>query len=78
MVVKNTATFFLGMLTANGNFVKIQNTSQPVGESRENMDVEKMQLQKSSGDAVSLSRDSLETNGENWEPNHFMKLARYK
>lgn len=65
MVVKNTATFFLGMLTANGNFVKIQNTSQPVGESRENMDVEKMQLQKSSGDAVSLSRDSLETNGEN-------------
>ncbi|XP_053830721.1 centrosomal protein of 162 kDa isoform X2 [Vidua macroura] len=51
-----------GMLEANGNFVKMQNTSQPVGESHENMDVEKMQLQKSSGDAVSLSRDSLETN----------------
>ncbi|NXM48545.1 CE162 protein, partial [Gymnorhina tibicen] len=50
------------MLAANGNFVKIQNTSQPVGESHENMDVEKMQLQKSNGDAVSLSRDSLETN----------------
>ncbi|NXK58857.1 CE162 protein, partial [Sylvietta virens] len=31
-------------------------------ESHENMDVEKMQLQKSNGDAVSLSRDSLETN----------------
>ncbi|NXB10723.1 CE162 protein, partial [Cnemophilus loriae] len=51
-----------GMLEANGTFVKIQNTSQPVGESHENMDVEKMQLQKSNGDAVSLSRDSLETN----------------
>ncbi|NXJ29021.1 CE162 protein, partial [Dicrurus megarhynchus] len=51
-----------GMLAANGNFVKIQNTSQPVGESHENMDVEKMQLQRSNGDAVSLSRDSLETN----------------
>ncbi|NWW23436.1 CE162 protein, partial [Falcunculus frontatus] len=51
-----------GMLAANGNFVKMQNTSQPVGQSRENMDVEKMQLQKSNGDAVSLSRDSLETN----------------
>ncbi|NWH86212.1 CE162 protein, partial [Aegithalos caudatus] len=51
-----------GMLEGNGNFVKMQNTSQPVGESHENMDVEKMQLQKSNGDAVSLSRDSLETN----------------
>ncbi|NWS86181.1 CE162 protein, partial [Toxostoma redivivum] len=51
-----------GILEANGNFVKMQNTSQPVGESHENMDVEKMQLQKSHGDAVSLSRDSLETN----------------
>ncbi|NXB31831.1 CE162 protein, partial [Eulacestoma nigropectus] len=51
-----------GILATNGNFVKIQNTSQPVGESYENMDVEKMQLQKSNGDAVSLSRDSLETN----------------
>ncbi|NXE32460.1 CE162 protein, partial [Ptilorrhoa leucosticta] len=51
-----------GMPEANGNFVKVQNTSQPVGESNENMDVEKMQLQKSNGDAVSLSRDSLEIN----------------
>ncbi|XP_056342731.1 centrosomal protein of 162 kDa isoform X4 [Oenanthe melanoleuca] len=51
-----------GILEANGNFVKMQNTSQPVGESHENMDVEKMQLQKSNGDAVALSRDSLETN----------------
>ncbi|NWV19514.1 CE162 protein, partial [Origma solitaria] len=51
-----------GMLGASGNFVKIQNTSQPVGESHENMDVENMQLQKNNGDAVSLSRDSLETN----------------
>ncbi|NXC62270.1 CE162 protein, partial [Aleadryas rufinucha] len=51
-----------GMLAASGNFVKMQNTSQPVGESHENTDVEKKQLQKSNGDAVSLSRDSLETN----------------
>ncbi|NXA92315.1 CE162 protein, partial [Melanocharis versteri] len=51
-----------GMLEANGNFVKIQNTSEPMGESNENMDVEKMQLQKSNGGALSLSRDSLETN----------------
>ncbi|XP_054135171.1 centrosomal protein of 162 kDa isoform X2 [Melozone crissalis] len=51
-----------GMLEANGNFLKVQNTSQPVGEGHENMDVEKMQLEKSNEDAVSLSRDSLETN----------------
>ncbi|XP_077031007.1 centrosomal protein of 162 kDa isoform X2 [Agelaius phoeniceus] len=51
-----------GMLETNGNFLKVQNTSQPVGEGHENMDVEKMQLEKSNGDAVSLSRDSLETN----------------
>ncbi|NXC79787.1 CE162 protein, partial [Cercotrichas coryphoeus] len=51
-----------GILEANGNFVKMQKTSQPVGESHENMEVEKMQLQKSNGDAVVLSRDSLETN----------------
>ncbi|XP_074718080.1 centrosomal protein of 162 kDa isoform X2 [Strix uralensis] len=51
-----------GTLGANGSFVKIQNTSQPMGENYENMHVEKMQLQKSNGVAVSLSRDSLETN----------------
>ncbi|NXO51438.1 CE162 protein, partial [Aramus guarauna] len=51
-----------GMLGANGSFVKIQNASQPIGESSENMHVEKMQLQKSNGVAVSLSKDSLETN----------------
>ncbi|XP_032909829.1 centrosomal protein of 162 kDa isoform X2 [Catharus ustulatus] len=50
------------ILEANENFVKIQNTSLPMGESHENMDVEKLQLQKSNGDAVALSRDSLETN----------------
>uniref|UniRef100_A0A663NET5 Centrosomal protein of 162 kDa n=1 Tax=Athene cunicularia TaxID=194338 RepID=A0A663NET5_ATHCN len=62
MIVKNITTFFLEMLGANGSFVKIQNTSQPMGENDENMHVEKMQLQKSNGVAVSLSRDSLETN----------------
>ncbi|CAN8204544.1 unnamed protein product [Coccothraustes coccothraustes] len=51
-----------GMLETNGNFVKMQNTSQPVGESHEKMDVDKMELEKSNGDAASLSRDSLETN----------------
>ncbi|NXU35859.1 CE162 protein, partial [Drymodes brunneopygia] len=50
-----------GMLEANGNFIKIQNTSQPVGESHENTNVEEIQLQKSNGDVVSFSRDSLET-----------------
>ncbi|XP_072711494.1 centrosomal protein of 162 kDa [Ciconia boyciana] len=51
-----------GMLGTNGSFVKIQNTSQRMGETDENTHVEKMQLQKSNGVAVSLSRDSLETN----------------
>ncbi|NXL27241.1 CE162 protein, partial [Glaucidium brasilianum] len=51
-----------GMLGANGSFVKIQNPSRPVGENDDNMHVEKMQLQKSNGVDVSLSRDSLETN----------------
>ncbi|NXL50727.1 CE162 protein, partial [Podilymbus podiceps] len=51
-----------GMIGVNGSFVKIQNTSQPMGESYDSMHVEKMQLQKSNGAAVSLSRDSLETN----------------
>ncbi|NXI50819.1 CE162 protein, partial [Chloroceryle aenea] len=51
-----------GMLGANRSFVKIQNTSHPMGESSENMHAEKMQLQKSNGVAVSLSGDSLETN----------------
>ncbi|XP_010290261.1 PREDICTED: centrosomal protein of 162 kDa [Phaethon lepturus] len=51
-----------GMLGANGSCVKLQNTSQPMGESDENKHAEKIQLQKSNGVAVSLSRDSLETN----------------
>ncbi|NXJ96023.1 CE162 protein, partial [Corythaixoides concolor] len=52
----------VGMLGANGSFVKIQNTSQPTGERCGNMHVEKVQHQNSNGVAVSLSRDSLETN----------------
>ncbi|XP_035759837.1 centrosomal protein of 162 kDa isoform X2 [Egretta garzetta] len=51
-----------GMLGANGSFVKVQNTLQPMGETDENMHVEKMQLKKSNDIAISLSRDSLETN----------------
>ncbi|NXL64475.1 CE162 protein, partial [Chordeiles acutipennis] len=51
-----------GMLGASGSFVKTQNTSQPVGDTDENMHVEKVQLQTSNGVAASLSRDSLETN----------------
>lgn len=65
MIVKNIATFFLGMLGASGSFVKMQKTSQPVGESYDNMHVEKVQLQKGNGDALSFRGDSLETNGEN-------------
>ncbi|NXL94924.1 CE162 protein, partial [Alectura lathami] len=51
-----------GILGASGSIVKIQNTLQLMGEAEENMHPEKMQLQKSDGLAVSLSRDSLETN----------------
>ncbi|NXN19808.1 CE162 protein, partial [Indicator maculatus] len=51
-----------GMLGANRSFVKVQNTSQPMGENDDNMHVEKMWLQKSNEGDVSLSRDSLETN----------------
>ncbi|XP_061316338.1 centrosomal protein of 162 kDa [Pezoporus flaviventris] len=51
-----------GMLGTSRNFVKIQNTSQTKGESYENMHVEKMQLEKSNGVAVSVSRVSLEAN----------------
>ncbi|NXP56355.1 CE162 protein, partial [Heliornis fulica] len=50
------------MLGANGSFVKIQKALQPIGESSESMHVEKGQLLKSHGLAISLSRDSLETN----------------
>ncbi|XP_074007116.1 centrosomal protein of 162 kDa [Numenius arquata] len=49
-----------GMRGANGSFVKVPNISQPVGETGENMHVEK--IQRRNGVAVSLSRDSLETN----------------
>ncbi|NXK39196.1 CE162 protein, partial [Piprites chloris] len=51
-----------GVLGASGSFVKVQNTSQPMGESYENMHMEKMQLQKSNEISVSFSKDSLETN----------------
>ncbi|NWU61624.1 CE162 protein, partial [Pterocles burchelli] len=64
-----------GMPGTNGRFVKTRNTSQRVGETDENMHVEKMQLWESNGVAVHLSRDSLETNGENPEssgPNQSM------
>ncbi|NXM06054.1 CE162 protein, partial [Tyrannus savana] len=50
-----------GILGANGSFVKMQNTAEPMGESYENVHMEKMQLQ-SNEVSVSLSRDSLETN----------------
>ncbi|NXJ67002.1 CE162 protein, partial [Rostratula benghalensis] len=49
-----------GVHGANGSFVKVLNAVQPVGESSENMDVEK--VQESNVVAFSLIRDSLETN----------------
>ncbi|NXP06067.1 CE162 protein, partial [Thinocorus orbignyianus] len=49
-----------GMCEASRSFVKTPKTPQPVGETGENVHLEKMQ--KSNGVAVSLSRDSLETN----------------
>ncbi|NXP28197.1 CE162 protein, partial [Scytalopus superciliaris] len=51
-----------GILGASGSFFKKENTSQPVGESYENVHVEKVQLQKSNEVVVTLSRDSLEIN----------------
>uniref|UniRef100_A0A493TQ91 Centrosomal protein of 162 kDa n=1 Tax=Anas platyrhynchos platyrhynchos TaxID=8840 RepID=A0A493TQ91_ANAPP len=51
-----------GMLGSSGRIVKIQNTLQLMGGTDENMHAEKMPLQTSNGIAVSLSRDSLETN----------------
>ncbi|XP_068005079.1 centrosomal protein of 162 kDa isoform X2 [Melanerpes formicivorus] len=51
-----------GMLGANRSFVKVQNTSQPMGENDENMHVEKVRLQKCNEGDFSLSKDSLETN----------------
>ncbi|KAI6071391.1 Centrosomal protein of 162 kDa isoform X2 [Aix galericulata] len=51
-----------GMLGSSGSIVKIQNTLQLMGGTDENMHAEKMPLQTSNGIAVSLSRDSLETN----------------
>ncbi|NXG06087.1 CE162 protein, partial [Sakesphorus luctuosus] len=50
-----------GILGANGSLFKKENVSQPMGESYENIHVERMPLQKSN-EIVSLSRDSLETN----------------
>nr|XP_013804326.1 PREDICTED: centrosomal protein of 162 kDa [Apteryx mantelli mantelli] len=55
--------FQSGMFGSSGSFVKLLKTSQPVGEADENTHAEKMPFQKSNGVSVSLSRDSLETNG---------------
>ncbi|XP_068793776.1 centrosomal protein of 162 kDa isoform X2 [Struthio camelus] len=52
----------VGMLGSNGSFVKLQKTSQPVGDVDENTHAENVPFQKSTGVSVSLSRDSLETN----------------
>ncbi|XP_062428778.1 centrosomal protein of 162 kDa isoform X2 [Rhea pennata] len=51
-----------GMFGSNGSFVKLQKTSQPMGEADENTHAEKMLFQKSNGVSISLSIDSLETN----------------
>ncbi|XP_050565852.1 centrosomal protein of 162 kDa isoform X2 [Cygnus atratus] len=51
-----------GMLGSSGSIVKIQNALQLMGGTDENTHAEKMPLQTSNGIAVSLSRDSLETN----------------
>uniref|UniRef100_A0A8B9BT77 Centrosomal protein of 162 kDa n=1 Tax=Anser brachyrhynchus TaxID=132585 RepID=A0A8B9BT77_9AVES len=51
-----------GMLGSSGSIVKIQNALQLMGGTDENMHTEKMPLQTSNGIAISLSRDSLETN----------------
>ncbi|KAM9155992.1 centrosomal protein of 162 kDa isoform 2-T3 [Pangshura tecta] len=49
-----------GMLGTNGSFLKSQKDSHPAVEVDEEAHTRKMQLQKSDGVSVSLSRDSLE------------------
>ncbi|TFK12623.1 Centrosomal protein of 162 kDa [Platysternon megacephalum] len=49
-----------GMLGTNGSFLKSQKDSHPIMEVDEEAHTGKMQLQKSDGVSVSLSRDSLE------------------
>uniref|UniRef100_A0A8D0GM61 Centrosomal protein of 162 kDa n=1 Tax=Sphenodon punctatus TaxID=8508 RepID=A0A8D0GM61_SPHPU len=50
------------MLHTNGSFLKSERTSQPIVEVDEEDHAENLQLQKSDGVSVSLSRDSLEIN----------------
>jgi len=75
MIVRNFATFLLEILEARESIIK--KALQLTEETDENMHPEKMQLQKSNGVTFSLSRDSLETNGENGECSGFM-LVRSK
>uniref|UniRef100_A0A674JBC4 Centrosomal protein of 162 kDa n=1 Tax=Terrapene triunguis TaxID=2587831 RepID=A0A674JBC4_9SAUR len=49
-----------GMLGTNGSFLKSQKDSHPIMEVDEEAHTGKMQLQKSDGVSISLSRDSLE------------------
>ncbi|XP_077668899.1 centrosomal protein of 162 kDa isoform X4 [Eretmochelys imbricata] len=49
-----------GMLWTNGSFLKSQKDSHPIVEVDEEAHTGKMQLQKSDGISISLSRDSLE------------------
>ncbi|XP_037750345.1 centrosomal protein of 162 kDa isoform X5 [Chelonia mydas] len=49
-----------GMLRTNGSFLKSQKDSHPIVEVDEEAHTGKMQLQKSDGISISLSRDSLE------------------
>ncbi|EMP42599.1 Protein quail neuroretina 1 [Chelonia mydas] len=52
--------FQSGMLRTNGSFLKSQKDSHPIVEVDEEAHTGKMQLQKSDGISISLSRDSLE------------------
>ncbi|XP_043366550.1 centrosomal protein of 162 kDa isoform X7 [Dermochelys coriacea] len=49
-----------GMLRTNGSFLKSQKDSHPIVDVNEEAHTGKMQLQKSDGVSISLSRDSLE------------------
>lgn len=59
-----TKLSFLGMLRTNGSFLKSQKDSHPIVEVDEEAHTGKMQLQKSDGISISLSRDSLEPDGK--------------
>lgn len=57
------SSFFKGLHSTSGSFLKSQRLSHPIVEVDED-NAESAQLPQASGISVSLSRDSLESNGK--------------